>query len=478
MTSRHVLSLILALAPTVALAEEAAAPASPPPAATAEAPADKPVWSVMATAREEWRGRFASGSTVADESDHTARLFFDGDARSPQEAVALHASLGLWWRFAESYKGDDGRSLSLYSPREAFHFDVYSVAADWRPGGVVHALSAGRMEAEHGMPGAFDGLSLTLRPTPGLELFAFGGRSVHFFEVNPSLFENWLASGGLSVRGDWWRVEADYRFMKEDVPTTPANDAQGNKGEPETRVQVLNHSYGLSGWLRYHETFNARVQVRGIDDKLQLIGAAVRAEWAEQQLGLDAKIDVQPATLGELNEFDNPFFLTLGESKPHLKARVDLFKVFATKSAGDYAIHLGGDVRQLIGADESAFNRNLLRGYAILSAQKIAGTGLFLSVTGEIDQFHNPVTTTEETILTAGGALGWDKKPVKAEVGSAYYGYKYVYFQSPEEHANVTELYADLKVNVVSWLALRARYSYEIFDRTVHTATVSITEAY
>lgn len=454
-----------AILPCAALAAEPAAP--PPPAAEVAQPA--PSWSAMATVREEYRGRFSSGPS---ESDHTLRLFADVDARSPQEAVAIRGSLGFWWRAAQSWSTAEGSELTgLFSPRDPVWLDVYALSAEWRPGRVLESLIAGRQEAEHGTAATFDGLSLQLAPAHGFEVFAFGGRSVHFFEIEPGLFENWMASAGLGFRGAAWRIEADYRFLKEDAPALPADPAQGDKGEPLTKKELLDHSYGVAAWFRHEDWFNARLQVRGLNDAFHLVGAAVRVEWLAQQLGLDARLDVQPATLGEINEFDSPLFLTLGESKPHLKARVDLFKIF-TSGAGDYGVHLGGDVRQLIDAEESPFNRNLLRGYLVLSAQKIAGTGLYLSASGE---YHR--VAAGEGLLTAGGALGWDRKPVRAEVGTSYHRWQYVYYQAPEEIADVREVYADVKVNVVKWLALRARYSFQVFDRELHTVTFAISEA-
>lgn len=486
MLHRHLLAMLLALSPAAAAAGEA--DAAPAPAAPAEAtaapaaqaekgPAD--AWSAMATLREEWRGRFASSSGGPSESDHTARLFIDADASSPAESVALHGSMGLWWRFAKSCAGEDGRCLGLSTPRDDFWLDVYTLSLEWRPGGVVGSLAAGRLTTEHGPAGTYDGLSLSLKPTHETEVFVFGGRAVHFFAVDEQVFDNWMASVGAGVRGSWWKLEADYRLLREEVATAPADSSQGGKLDEDggaTKREVVDHSYGLSAAFRYSDWFNARVQVRGIDDRFQTLGAALHLEYVPLELGLDAKVDVQPSTLGELNPFDSPYFLTLGESRPHLKARVDLFKNFTTR-IGHYGIHLGGDARALLNAEESPFNRNLLRAYLVLSAGKIGGTGLFLSAVGEMDRARDPDTTRLETRWAAGGALGWDQKPVKAEVGTNYYAWRYVYYQSPEERADVREFYGDVKVNVVDWLALRARYSYEVFDRTVHTVTVSISEA-
>ncbi|MBI5544182.1 MAG: hypothetical protein HY901_09855 [Deltaproteobacteria bacterium] len=465
MTFRSIVPLLAVLAPAVALAADATPPPAesraPAPVATAAAaePSD-PSWSATATAREEYRFRQATGPS---ESDHTARLALDLEALSPGESLAVRGAAGLWWRFIENYSQPN----ALASPRSPFWLDVYQLGLDWKGKGLLQNVKAGRLEADFGQPATFDGAALVLRPLPKLRLFAFGGRSVHFFEVDQGLFEDWMASAGVEVRSsNNWKLVVDYRLLTEDVETI-------RDGSASAKVGVVNNTYGLASWHRFGDWLNVRFRLRGIDEAIALAGVAFRAEWIAQQLGVDARIDVQPSTLRELNEFDDPFFLVLGQSKPHLKARVSLFKNFATSSAGTYSINLGGDARQLIGgAEESAFNRNLLRGYLLLSAQRVGGTGLFAQATGEIDRVADGKGS-----FALGGALGWDQKPVRAEVGTAWYRYKYVYYQSPEEISDVRELYGDVNVKVLDWLALRARYSYEVFDRKLHTVTFSITEA-
>jgi hypothetical protein len=472
MNLRALATLLAALLPAVATAEPEVAPAAavaPAPAAAPDAaPAAQveekaaPPWAVTANATEEYRFR---SSDSPSESDHWGRLFLNVEANSPTDTFAVRGAAGFWMRFSGA--PDVGLPYGLASEHtDNPWLDVYSLSADWRPNGILQRVRLGRQETEYGQPETFDGLSLVLRPIPILRVFAFGGRTEHFFEVEQGFFEDWLASAGVEIRTESLKIVADYRFLREAV-------ADSNI-DPTVKKRLTNNSYGIAAWYRYGGWLRARAQVRGLDASLSQVSAAVRAEWVAQQLGAEAKIDVQPVELGEINEFDNPFFLTLGSSKPHLKARVDLFKGF-TSNAGEYAIHLGGDARALFNsADDSAFNRNLLRAYLLVSAQKIGGTGLFASVTGEYDS----VSSVDKGVFAVGGSLGWDQKPVRAEVGTAYLRYQYRYYALPEEIADVREIYADVKVRVVSWLALRARYSFEIFDRRLHTVTVSLSQAY
>jgi hypothetical protein len=476
MTQRNIASFIAALlAPALALADPPAsdqpAPAVPAPAAVQESA--EPAWSGWVHADEEYRYRNSSGDN-ANEQDHLGRLIFDGDLHSPSEAFNFHGSAALWLRGGDEAVA--GQPFGLSSVRdESFWLDVYQLWADWSPHGVIHDIRLGRMETEHGQPGTFDGLSITLHPTEILKIFAFGGRTVHFYELQQGIFEDWMGSVGLELRGDRWRIELDYRFLKEDVQCSNGQDAAcpADTATSVAKISLQNHSYGITGWYRQGDWLNVKVQLRGIDQQISQVGAALRAEWVAQQLGLDAKVDVQPATLGELNELDSPFYLTLGESLPHVRARLDGFKGFAAGAAGDYAIHLGGDFRQLLSGDEGPFNRNLTRGYLLFSAAKIGGTGLFASLVGEIDRVDGG-----KGLWTVGGALGWDHKPLRVEVGSDFQRYQYIYYLSPEELTDVREFYGDIRVRLLSWLTARARYSYEIFDRRLHTVTVSLAQAY
>lgn len=452
--------------PVPAAAEEAPSVPAPtptpaPPTPAAGAVERGPSWTGFASAREEYRYRRSTG---IDEEDQLLRLALDAQAISPASNFELAASLGLWWRLTDTRRENQPWGLAEVR-NEDLWFDVYQLNAGWKPGGALRSVKVGRIEAEHGRPATFDGLAVTLQGTSRARLFAFGGRTVHFFSINDDVFEDWIASLGGEVLFDKWKLELDWRLLKEDVP------AETQLEDPE-RESVTNSSYGVAAWWRPSDWLNARLRLRMIDADFEQVGGAVRAEWREQRLGVEAKVDFQPSTLRQLNEFDDPYFVTLGESKPHMKARLNVFKDFET-GAGDFSINLGADGRQVLEGGESRFNRNFLRGYLLLSARRIAGTGLFASAIGEIHRLK-----AGKGLLTAGGALGWDQKPLRAEVGTAWQRYEYVYYQTPEERSDVRSIYGDVRVDVLQWLALRARYSYEIFDRRLHTVTASVAQTF
>ena len=171
---------------------------------------------------------------------------------------------------------------------------------------------------------------------------------------------------------------------------------------------------------------------------------------------------------------DNPFYLTLGQSLPHLKINLDAWKGFDT-AAGLFTAHVGAQARQLINSDETLFNRNFLRAYLLATATQLGGTNFYVSANVEYDQ--DGFTGSNGT-FTATGNVGWTRKFVRLEAGTYYQRWRYVYFQQPEELANVRGYYGDASYTFARWMTVRARYSYEVFDRVLQTFTASLSQAY
>ena len=458
--------------PAAPAAAPSPAPAVAPAAIAADAgvveaaPVSRPSYSFFST--EEFRER---RSTVADENDALARLSIDASRTSADDKLIATVGLGLWWDISGAPAADSLNAFnSIHSSTDSpLWLDVYRLNLEYRPGGALQLVRIGRQDAEHGTPATFDGADLEVNlGTPRVQLFAFGGRTVHFFEIDPKVFQDWIGSAGIDVRiTQSLKVEFDYRILRDGVPIID--------GASQTAVTqlVTDNTYGgtlqwrLGGWLK------ARAWVRGINDALESVGLAARAESAEHLLGIELKGDLQPATLNQLDELDNAYYLTLGPSLPHFKGSLDAWKDFDA-SAGDFSAHLGGQLRQLISDAETPFNRNLLRGYLLLSGAKLGGTEIYVTLNGEYDR--DGLHGTDGT-LTGTGSIGWAHKSVRLEAGTYFQRWRYVYFAQPEELANVRGYYVDASFKY-RWLTVRGRYSYEIFDRILQTFTASLSQAF
>ena len=448
-------------------------------------PVSRPSYSFFTG--EEFRER---RSSLPDENDALARLTIDASGASGDDKLSANLGLGLWWEVDGQPPADSVNSFdSIHgTPGSPFWLDVYRLNIEYKPDGLLRLLRVGRQDAEHGRPATFDGADAEFNVAPRVQLFAFGGRTVHFFEIDPKIFEDWIGSAGANIRvNDDIKLELDYRILRDSVPTQAdvsvfaPGPVLGVGQLPQTLgvgpvVQTLftDNTYGGTLQFRHGGWALGRIWARWIGNAWESVGGAGRIQTADAQAGIEAKLDIQPVTLDELNEFDNAYFLTLGQSLPHLKATLDAWKAFETGS-GIFSAHLGGDVRQLLSGTEGLFNHNLVRAYLLATASKILGSNFYASVTGEFDRdgFNAPDGT-----LTASANLGWSNQCLKFEGGTYFQRWRYVYYEQPEEFANVRGYYADASYRLNRKYTFRGRYSYEIFDRILQTFTVSLSQAF
>jgi len=419
-------------------------------------------------------GSFSNSSVYSDsESDHDLRLYLGGGLRDRKDRFAANLALGLWMDMdGQAESGDDTVFSSTYdAASDAWlsdvWFDVYSLYGEYHSDKVMQLVRLGRQTAGHGRPVAYDGLSLELRPVPKyLDFFMFGGRTVHFFEKDADLFEDWLGSAGLVIRPvDWLRLELDYRLYAE------ADDSLSN--------DILDHSYGLAAWYRPVEGVYLKLYGRGLNHAFAHIGGAMRFHYLKHDLGLDLKADSQLVELWEVNELDNPFFAILGESRPHTRWLVDAWKGFAT-AAGTYTIHAGWNARAVHG-DETEFNRNNNRLYLLFQAADIGVKGPFIDLVVEY-HWGETLAGTEDGLLTLGGSAGYKAnfktQFLKAEAGTYYQRFKYDYFQDVQEVEDVRTFFAGITYKPAKWLSIRGKYEYELFDRDLHTFYLTLTQTY
>ncbi|MBI5524900.1 MAG: hypothetical protein HY897_01055 [Deltaproteobacteria bacterium] len=454
-----------------ASAAEPPAQASPPTARPVDAPTPQstesgPGWQFHGAAKESFRGR---QSSIPDERDQDVDLYLDLAATDPSGRFVAEGAAAAWWDI-------DGTSrtpgFGLRSLREttdpALWVDVYRLSAEYRsPSDLVRLARAGRQEAEHGLPEIFDGAAVELRPARWLGLFAFGGRTEHFYELRPKVSEDWLGSAGAVLRPvENLKIDIDYRLLSEDVPA----DSEGAK------TPLTTNSYGVTGMYRFGEWLRAKLYARGLDASLSNAGGAVGATNQERLMGVEVRLDTQTVAIKEINEANDPYYLVLGESLPFARWRLDLFKGFST-SAGTYTLHIGYEGRNLLRDDETVFNRNTSRLYSLFTAADVGIKGPFAGLLFErnsagLDLFGG------QGIWAVGGSAGWDRGILRAEAGTYYQRFAYVYYQDVEELADVRVFFGDVRLRIREWISARTRYQYEAFDRELHTLIVGLTQAW
>lgn len=460
---------------------------------TAEKNKEKLFWL---HAIEEYRGRFAMGSgsfdtgTDAatsgavkreDESDHDLRLYVEGGARDAEDRFSGRLAVGLWWDL-DGVPDQGFTTLGSMRDGHAFSPEVYSLYGEYHANAaagrraLMRLARVGRQTAEYGLPATFDGATVRMRPlAPYLELFLFGGRTVHFFESDAELFEDWVASLGAEIRPVRdVRLVLDYRLSVEDQLIDAAADDEGEAG---IRESVQDHGYGLTGWYRPAAWARVKAYGRGLNEYFAHAGGAGRLLWDTMDLGFDFKVDAQLVTLDEVNEMLNPFYAVLGQSLPNLRWKADLFKNFETKK-GDYAVHAGWAGRAVLEDATGPFNRDFGRVYLLAAATDIVVKGPFVALVADAHFTGLSPDFTTEGFITAGGSAGYKNKKLKAEVGSYYQRYKYRYYQQVDEIADVRTWSGSVSYKLTHWLKAKLKYEYEQFDWDVHTVIFSLSQHY
>jgi hypothetical protein len=419
-------------------------------------------WDFSAVAREEWRLR----AVGLDEVDHRGHLTLDVSARHASDRLSVIGAADLWVR-AGARPAGGLQPATIYDARNPW-LDLLALAVQWRPGGVVRDLRAGRQETPLGPAGTFDGLALRAGPAGvPLDLFVYGGRSVFFFSVLDDDAERWLGAAGAAWRPlPSLRVEADYRFTSEArLPSERPGAATGPRQE---------HGYGLAVAWRTEDLLSARLAVRGLDASVAQVSAVVTA-LLPLDLTLHAAGALQPATLRDVSESSTAYFATLGESLPFARASLDLSRpVVLAGTTVD--LHAGWRVRRLLDGVEGPFNRNLGGAWLLAGASAIAGTGLF--ATASIERVGRSASLDDEGLWALGGSLGWDRGALRAEIGTGYQRYRYSYYATVEELVDVRTAHAEVRWTLSRRLALRARYVADVADRTYQTFTLSAAQVF
>jgi hypothetical protein len=434
-------------------------------------------WSGDLSLAQEYRLRNApSGSAstsgvlgvpvaASPKPDQDLRLTLDGQGRGYHDRLQGQISAAFWYDLDGYRPAGQPDLFGQISDYQQPLLVVYALSAEWRRSLPLEYLRLGRQTSEHGLPISFDGGSLGLRLWERrLSLFGYGGRTVHFFETQPGLFENWVACAGAGYRpNENLRLELDSRFEHDSLLTQDARE----------RVWIYAHSYGLTLSTRFEDNW-AKLFVRGLNRSASHAGGALHFFFPSLTAGIDAQASAQLRTLGEVSENENPFYTLLGPSLPNLRARLEVWKEFGLGEFTTLDLRAGWRVRQLLRGAESPFNRNSGGVYFQTGVNNLGVKGLF--ATGILEWNYIPWSLTNNSFLALGGSAGYAVRRVKVEAGTYYQRWKINYYRDVEELQNARTVFGTVGVRPVRWLEVRARYTAEIVDRTIQSVFLSLRE--
>jgi len=498
-------------------AEEPAEPAplaegTSEPSATAGSTPER--WQYWISTLEEYRYRSVGVSTTyppaADTSpeaasdlgydreiDQDARLFFDGTMHSPDEQFSGEFSLGLWWDLNGVPDASSPTSTRQLWDAPQPWFNVFNLHADYQPqSGVIALARAGRQIAPYGEQANFDGVYLLLgRKNPRAQFFMMGGRTVHFFERDTNLFEDYLTSLGTVVRPTpFLRMEVDYRYTREDRHEGLRKEDAGGMGDENTTVldagstldtageaalnqdalqEISDHSYGVKVWFRHQDWLYSKAYLRGLNRAPSHVGATTRVTWLRDGLDLGANLAVhsQLVTLGEINEAINPYYIILGSSLPNMRWLIDVWQGFELGGT-DFRAQAGWNRRKLLEGTPDQFNRNAGQGYLMYYGDQIEGSPFYANL--RVDVFYGSEQLETDGFTSIGGAVGHRTDRFEFEGGSYYQQFKYDYYDDVQALENVRTSYIRLGIDLPGDFELRVRYEFERMDRDVHDLSLTL----
>jgi hypothetical protein len=287
---------------------------------------------------------------------------------------------------------------------------------------------------------------------------------VHFFEAEPGFLENWLVGGGAGLRlTPHLQLEFDSRYLHETV--LAPGGALGNS--------VHTNTYGLALTGRWEE-LSGKLLARGMNRTFSHLGGAFHLLVPRAAMGVDGQATAQLVPLGEIAESESPYYSMLGNSLPHLRARLETWKDFRLGEQAVLTLAVGSRMRQLLFDQPVRFNRNMNALYLRADLNDLPWKGVFASVTAE---WNLPGQSSDSTtFFSLGGAAGYLSRTLRAEAGTHFQRFKINYYRDVEELVGARTGFAMLSYRVLPQLEVGGRYVLEIVDRTIHSAYLTLRE--
>ncbi len=408
------------------------------------------------------RTAYSSGEQTSDQ-DIFVQMRFDA-TRKEQQGKEFH--------FLGVLRGDlDGnRNRQGFYPFE----DIGDAYGSWAAGYAYEAhldmnhllphltqLRVGRQAGTRDEAIFFDGVGADIAVTDGLNMTAYGGAAVHFYEADNDWGSDTL--GGLGV--DYSPVRAtgisvDYFAVHDRRNAFSFTDKNDQLFSVRLRQRLSTYSRIMARY-RYLNGEPRDLTVRAVD-AFPLADMQFSVSYVKQF-----------STQDELSNELSPYYDVLGQSRPYQSFDGKMRKLFGRQVALD----LGYFERSLLEAgDENAFNRAYKRYYSVLEVSDVLREGLTLSVIGE--HWETRSRAFNSAGFDAGYAFKHAAKNGRINAGTYYSLYRYDYYIQLGERQQVRTYYVKGKMPLNRNYSLSGSYEYEDSVENYQTAKVEISYAF
>ena len=395
------------LDPRGAAPVEAVSPSAPAPPATPVAPGppaedDGSGWLPPIHGQLFSRFRLRDNG---DESDYELYEILSLDVGDPASDLVTGRFMGR-----ATFDLDGGGDQDFYELPDTYDGAVtgqlYYLYADYHGSELLPTARLGRQQiADTPEIVSFDGARLATRPLGdlGVEVGAYGGVPVHFYESSPSgdsVFGTWVEARpwkGGRARADWMHLEDEQRLGSFD-----------------------DDLLGLELWQEIERRLFLEASYSRLESNDRDVRAAARWSDPDSAFMLQASYYELLEPLQQLvNELD-PYYQTLLTYYPYRQ-----LGLLASQGLGEAAhLQAGLDLRRVSDEEDvGEFNRDYDRAFGALALHQLFGSGFELSLSGDWWD------SDDQDISGLGFELGHDLgTSLDLALGSYYSLYKYDLF--------------------------------------------------
>ncbi len=323
-----------------------------------------------------------------------------------------------------------------------FVYDAHLAIND--PLSYLTQVRIGRQAGTRDEPVFFDGIAADFAVSRKLNLTAYGGVAVHFYEINYDWGSDFLSGAGIDYFPySGTMLSLDYLSVRDEI--APSLGANENDQQVSFAVRQ-----------RFTPFLRAMAKIRYLNSDPRDITVRAIKTFPEADLELSMTYFKQFRTQVVLaNEF-SPYVEVMGPSYPFQSYDIKARKLFGRY----FALDIGYFQRSLLtDQNESPLNRDYKRAYTVFEVGDLLYDGLTFALIGDYWETEGRKSTS--TGFDAAYKFKNKMKNTKIGIGTYYSLYKYDYYVQIGEQQKVRTYYLNGTVPLTKGLYVTAKYEYE-----------------